>query len=152
MNPLTLSQIAQFAGASLSSGDGAVMIDKVGTDSRTIKPGELFVALRGENFDGHDFVEAVATSGATGALVDHKWNGQCSGKFCAHPSGRYAARLSNDCCKLSAIAWAESPSDHRKQRKNEHKRFRRVGSRQKISRHQDRRQFQQSRWFAAHNS
>ena len=81
MNPLTLSQIAQFAGASLSSGDGTVVIDKIGTDSRTIKPGELFVALPGENFDGHDFVESVATSGATGALVDHQWNGNVPDSF-----------------------------------------------------------------------
>lgn len=81
MNPLTLSQIAQFAGASLSSGDGTVVIHKIGTDSRTIKPGELFVALRGENFDGHDFVESTAKSGATGALVDHNWNGNVPGNF-----------------------------------------------------------------------
>ena len=81
MNPLTLSQIAQFARASLSSGDGTVVIDKIGTDSRTTRPGELFVALRGENFDGHDFVESVATSGAAGALVDHQWNGNVPDNF-----------------------------------------------------------------------
>jgi UDP-N-acetylmuramoyl-tripeptide--D-alanyl-D-alanine ligase len=81
MNPLTLSQIARFAGASLSSGDGTVVIDRIGTDSRTIRPGELFVALRGENFDGHDFVESVATSGATSALVDHEWNGNVPNNF-----------------------------------------------------------------------
>ncbi len=78
MNPLTLSQIAQFAGAPLSSGDGGVVIDRIVTDSRTIRPGELFVALRGENFDGHDFVESVATSGAAGALVDHRLERECS--------------------------------------------------------------------------
>ena len=74
MNPLALSQIARFAGASLSSGDGTVLINKVTTDSRTIKPGELFVALRGENFDGHDFVESAAQANASGALVDLNWN------------------------------------------------------------------------------
>src|SRR6516162_9469771 len=81
MNPLTLSQIAQFAGASLSSSDGTVVINKVSTDSRTIKPGELFVALRGENFEGHDFVEASAKSGATGALVALKWAGNVPNNF-----------------------------------------------------------------------
>ena len=81
MNPLTLSQIAQFAGASLSSSDGTVVINKVSTDSRTIKPGELFVALRGENFEGHDFVEASAKTGATGALVDLKWAGNVPNNF-----------------------------------------------------------------------
>ena len=81
MNPLTLSQIAQLAGASLSSGDGTVVINKVSTDSRTIKPGELFVALRGENFEGHDFVEAAAKSGAEGALVDFNWTGNVPTNF-----------------------------------------------------------------------
>src|SRR6185312_15983137 len=81
MNPLRVSQIAQFAGASLSSGDGTVVINKVSTDSRTIKPGELFVALRGENFEGHDFVEASAKAGATGALVDLNWAGNVPNNF-----------------------------------------------------------------------
>src|SRR5246500_2447396 len=81
MNPLTLSQIAHLAGASLSSGDEAVVINKISTDSRTIKPGELFAALRGENFEGHDFVEASAKAGATGALVDLNWAGSVPNNF-----------------------------------------------------------------------
>ena len=43
----------------------------VGTDSRADCTGQLFVALRGERFDGHDFVAAAATRGAAAALVDH---------------------------------------------------------------------------------
>src|SRR4029079_3724679 len=81
MNPLTVSQIAQFAGASLSSGDGTAVINKVSSDSRMIKPGELFVALRGENFEGHDFVEASAKAGATGALVELNWTGNVPNNF-----------------------------------------------------------------------
>ncbi len=81
MDPLTLSQIAQLAGAWLSSGEGTVVINKVSTDSRTIKPGELFVALRGENFEGHDFVEAAAKAAATGALVDLNWTGSVPNNF-----------------------------------------------------------------------
>jgi len=81
MNPLPFSQIAQFAGGSLSSGDGTVVIDRVSTDSRAIKRGELFVALRGENFDGHNFVEAVAAPGAAGAIVDSNWKGKVPQNF-----------------------------------------------------------------------
>jgi UDP-N-acetylmuramoyl-tripeptide--D-alanyl-D-alanine ligase len=81
MNPLSLSQIAQFAGGSLLSGDGRVLVDKVSTDSRTIKGGELFVALRGENFDGHNFVDAVATTGAAGAIVDCACEGRVPENF-----------------------------------------------------------------------
>jgi UDP-N-acetylmuramoyl-tripeptide--D-alanyl-D-alanine ligase len=81
MNPLSLSQIAQFAGASLESGAGTVVVNKISTDSRTIKPGELFVALHGENFDAHKFVEAAARSGAAGALVHRNWEGDVPRNF-----------------------------------------------------------------------
>ena len=81
MNPLRLSQVAQFAGASLESGDGTVVINKISTDSRTIKRSELFVALHGENFDAHDFVEAAAKSGSACALVNRNWNGHVPKNF-----------------------------------------------------------------------
>ena len=81
MNPLPVSEIAKFAGASLSSGDGSIVVDKIRTDSRTLKPGELFVALRGENFDGHTFVEAVAKANAAGAIVESNWKGELPETF-----------------------------------------------------------------------
>lgn len=40
-------------------------------DSRSIKPHELFIAIRGEKFDGHTFIELAKQRGAAGALVDH---------------------------------------------------------------------------------
>src|SRR5256885_8034205 len=81
MNPTPLEQIAKFAGAEISSGDGKVFIDKISTDSRTLKRGELFVALRGENFDGHNFVESTAKAGAAGAVVDSNWKGKVPENF-----------------------------------------------------------------------
>src|SRR5690606_39965534 len=41
----------------------------VTTDTRTLGPGELFVAIRGERFDGNDYVPAAHEKGAAGALV-----------------------------------------------------------------------------------
>jgi UDP-N-acetylmuramoyl-tripeptide--D-alanyl-D-alanine ligase len=76
MNPLSISQIAELATAKLASGEGKASVERISTDSRTIKKGELFVALRGENFDGHKFVEEVAKTGASGAIVDLKWHGK----------------------------------------------------------------------------
>ena len=76
MNPLSISKIAELAAAKLESGDGKASVERISTDSRTIKKGELFVALRGENFDGHKFVEDVAKTGAAGAIVDLKWSGK----------------------------------------------------------------------------
>ncbi|HZS19317.1 MAG TPA: UDP-N-acetylmuramoyl-tripeptide--D-alanyl-D-alanine ligase [Candidatus Udaeobacter sp.] len=81
MNPLSLSQIAQWAGGSLSSGVGNVIINRVSTDSRTIKAGDLFVALHGDNFDAHNFVEATAKAGAAGAIVRSDWNGNVAANF-----------------------------------------------------------------------
>ena len=49
-------QDAQFVGCSI--------------DTRTLRPSELFIALRGERFDGHDFIENAARCGASGAVVD----------------------------------------------------------------------------------
>lgn len=50
-------------------GDGRTTIRQVRTDTRTIVPGDLFVALKGDNFDGHNFVQAAANKGAVAALV-----------------------------------------------------------------------------------
>ncbi len=45
----------------------------VSTDSRSIATGELFVALKGDRFDGHDYVRDVLARGAAAALVEHGW-------------------------------------------------------------------------------
>jgi len=81
MNRLSIFQIAEFAGAAVLSGDGKISIDKISTDSRTLKRGELFVALRGENFDAHNFVESAAKGGAAGAIVHSNWMGKIPANF-----------------------------------------------------------------------
>lgn len=52
-----------------SSPRPALSFARVSTDSRTARPGDLFVALVGERFDGHDFVEEAFRQGAAGAVV-----------------------------------------------------------------------------------
>lgn len=64
---LSLSDVAAMTGGRLLGCDSDV--SKVVSDSRTIRAGELFVALKGERFDGHDFVEDVLKAGAA-VLVD----------------------------------------------------------------------------------
>jgi len=49
---------------------GATKLGAVSTDSRTIAKGDIFVALRGERFDGHDFLAQVAAAGASAVVVD----------------------------------------------------------------------------------
>lgn len=62
-----LSSLARRLGAPLRGRDAA--FSRVVTDTRQLKPGDLFVALAGERFDGHDFVRRAASLGAAGALV-----------------------------------------------------------------------------------
>jgi UDP-N-acetylmuramoyl-tripeptide--D-alanyl-D-alanine ligase len=47
------------------------LVSDISKDTRAIKQGDLYWALRGENFDGHDFVSAAAAAGAAGAVVAH---------------------------------------------------------------------------------
>ncbi|HEY5895524.1 MAG TPA: UDP-N-acetylmuramoyl-tripeptide--D-alanyl-D-alanine ligase [Chthoniobacterales bacterium] len=66
MNALTLFQIAELAEGKLVSGNPETIVSRVVTDSRRVQAGDLFVALRGEKFDAHDFVPNLAVA----ALVD----------------------------------------------------------------------------------
>jgi UDP-N-acetylmuramoyl-tripeptide--D-alanyl-D-alanine ligase len=65
---MRLSQAAQALHASSSGRD--VEFTGVSTDSRAIRSGELFVAIKGDRFDGHAFVEQAASRGAVAALVN----------------------------------------------------------------------------------
>lgn len=64
----TAAALAQISGARLLNGDAA--FDGVTTDSRASGSNSLFVALRGPNFDGHDYVAAAAQAGSVAALVE----------------------------------------------------------------------------------
>src|SRR5436189_3137150 len=81
MDSLTLAQIAAFAGGSVEKGDRDATIARVSTDSRTLQAGDLFVPLRGENFDGHKFIQQAAERGAVAAMVEEKWNGKAPENF-----------------------------------------------------------------------
>ncbi len=81
MYPLSLAQIAKLSGGSISADDTSVMVTRVSTDSRTLQPGDLFVPLRGENFDGHKFIQQAVERGAAGAMVEEKWNGSVPRPF-----------------------------------------------------------------------
>jgi UDP-N-acetylmuramoyl-tripeptide--D-alanyl-D-alanine ligase len=65
-----MGAIADWANGELSRGDAAAKAEAVCTDSRALAPGALFVALRGEKFDGHDFIAQAAQARAAGAVVE----------------------------------------------------------------------------------
>ena len=66
----TLPQVLQATGGKLVSGMNEAGFLRVCTDSRGIEPGELFVALRGENFDGHAYLGQAVEKGAAGLVVE----------------------------------------------------------------------------------
>ncbi len=68
--PRRFSQLLGGVEAELSAGAGDREIRGVTCDSRRVEPGSLFVAVRGERFDGHDFVTAAAAAGAAATLVE----------------------------------------------------------------------------------
>jgi UDP-N-acetylmuramoyl-tripeptide--D-alanyl-D-alanine ligase len=68
MDPRRLSQIADWVGGKIHGRSDAT-VSRIVTDSRLIHSGDFFVALRGEQFDGHDFLGEVQEAGVAGALV-----------------------------------------------------------------------------------
>lgn len=64
----TTEEAAQITGGTLF-GDN-VTVSAVSTDTRTIKSGDLFIAIRGESFDGNEFIAAAAEKGASAAISD----------------------------------------------------------------------------------
>jgi UDP-N-acetylmuramoyl-tripeptide--D-alanyl-D-alanine ligase len=78
----TFEEIREVISAKLLSGEAPGWfrrkVKRVSTDSRDVRRGDLFVAFRGERFDGHQFVPAAIRRGAVGAIVedDHRWPDQ----------------------------------------------------------------------------
>jgi UDP-N-acetylmuramyl pentapeptide synthase len=67
---LTLGWIAGAVGGRLTAGRVDTEVRDVVIDSRVVGPGDLFVAIKGPRFDGHDFVAEVLARGAAAAIVD----------------------------------------------------------------------------------
>ncbi|MET4616664.1 UDP-N-acetylmuramoyl-tripeptide--D-alanyl-D-alanine ligase [Stenotrophomonas sp. 2619] len=68
MKRTPLSLIAHWAGGEIHGDDTA--IDAISKDTRTLAPGSLYVALRGDRFDGHDFAADAVARGASAMLVE----------------------------------------------------------------------------------
>lgn len=70
MKPLTLAELAAATGAELVGTDSGQRVSAVSTDTRSLPEGALFIALRGEHFDGHAFAKAAQESGAACLMLD----------------------------------------------------------------------------------
>jgi UDP-N-acetylmuramoyl-tripeptide--D-alanyl-D-alanine ligase len=90
----TLAEFARACGGELQGVDRAY--GGVSTDTRTLKAGELFVALRGPRFNANDFVTAAEAAGAAGAVVDTRVD---------RPIAQIVVRDTQDALTRAAVAW-----------------------------------------------
>lgn len=98
---------AEEAGRALGLPPLATSVPGVSIDSRSIRSGELFVAFRGERFDGHDFVESALAAGAAGAVVEARaWAArrQRTGSRIAGTEGRPIYEVGDTLEALGALA------------------------------------------------
>jgi len=68
---ITISDIAKAIGGKILFGDGKTAVSEVSTDSRTVSSECLFIPLKGEKFDGHDFIDDVCSAGVGGYICSN---------------------------------------------------------------------------------
>jgi UDP-N-acetylmuramoyl-tripeptide--D-alanyl-D-alanine ligase len=70
---LTMTELQRVIGARVLAGDVSKRAEQpirhISLDTRSLRPGDLFLAIQGERFDGHAFVGTALSKGAIGALV-----------------------------------------------------------------------------------
>jgi len=70
--PLTAAHLVAATAGRLLRGSAGTAIGRISIDSRTVQAGDFFVAIRGERFDGHDFVADAVAQGAAGVMVQDR--------------------------------------------------------------------------------
>lgn len=98
---VTIKDILEATGGRLASGKGSAVVPSFSTDTRSIIPGSVYIALKGKNFDGHDFVRQAFDKGAAGAIVEREAGPGASDKDknvivvddCLEAMGRIAAEI-----------------------------------------------------------
>lgn len=68
----TMLEISKAVNGKLLQGNGHLTVDSVCIDSRKLRPGDLFIALKGEQFDGHHYALQAVESGASGLVLSSK--------------------------------------------------------------------------------
>jgi len=79
---LSITQLVDILDATpvnLSDKAASALLGGIMTDTRSLKPGHLFLALRGEKFDGHDFARVAVEQGAIAAITDRRTGTQLNG-------------------------------------------------------------------------
>ncbi len=70
MQPRSLHWIAAKCSGRLAQGEGSLIVERACTDTRQLRPGDLFLAIRGERFDGHAFLQEAHERGVVAVLAE----------------------------------------------------------------------------------
>ena len=96
MRTITAQQLCDAVGGTLLAGDAALPVSGLSTDSRAIAENDVFVPLKGDNFEGHDYIEKALSSGASGCL--------CSRVPEKYVPGKYYIQVENTLHAMKALA------------------------------------------------
>lgn len=113
MEPRTLNYLAQACGGELRQGTPDTPVRRISTDTRSAQPGDLFIALQGDRFDGHDYLGQALQRDVAGILVHRETPVATHGRGLIHVAdtrtalGRLGARYRQD-FQLPVIAVAGS--------------------------------------------
>jgi len=77
----TISDILEATGGRLVFGDDGTRLRGISTDTRSIREGELFIAIAGERYDGHQFVKKAHEKAALGVMVSEAYTAEVSSEF-----------------------------------------------------------------------
>ena len=69
MAEFSTSEVCSSTEGQIIKSDGNVLFSGICTDTRSVKAGDLFIALQGDQFDGHDFAAQALLNGAAGVVV-----------------------------------------------------------------------------------
>src|SRR3972149_10626134 len=69
---ITLEDLFNLPASEIVNPDGYKAVSKISIDSRKINKGSLFIAIKGEKFDGHNFVRDVIKNGASAVVIERK--------------------------------------------------------------------------------
>ena len=72
MQTIKIAEVIEATGGKLLSGSMEDSFDCIGKDSRAVKQGMLYVAIKGESFDGNKYAQSAMENGAMGCLVSEE--------------------------------------------------------------------------------
>jgi UDP-N-acetylmuramoyl-tripeptide--D-alanyl-D-alanine ligase len=99
MEQITAGQVESSTGGILIYGSQSAIFSGISIDSRTVRAGDLFFAIRGLHHDGHQYVNAALNKGAAGAVVDRKY--ELPGTF---PANRILLQVADTHQALKGLA------------------------------------------------